>query len=246
MNVKRLGRQLSAALRTPIAAAAFAAAFRERQTRRRALRRLGFWPEFGLCYNKIKKNANTSVVLLLDQASGAVAASRRDAKWRTSGLFDLPLRRLRELQQYHYFVVVRDPYSRVLSAFLDKFRHDAFRKKFGAFALDPDGFGQFLSWLRAGGLDKDAHWDLQTKLMVWPLEAYDTVIRFENFAPQMRALLDAQGIAIDPELLLDVLPADRDKKTSATQQLDRFYTPERRALVADLYRADFKALGYPE
>lgn len=223
----------------------FVRAFPARRTRVRALRRLGYWPRLGFSYNKLKKNANTSVVLLLDQIDGVGSVSRREAKWRTSGLFDLPLPELGRLTRYHYFIVIRDPYSRVLSAFLDKFRHHEFRKRYGAFALDPDGFDAFLAWLKAGGLNKDPHWDLQTKLMVWPLDKYDTVIRFENFASEMRALLQKWKIEVAPELLQDVLPGDRDKKTSATEQMGRFYTPARRQLVAELYRDDFTALGYP-
>jgi len=228
----------------PFAAAAFVRSFPDRPTRLPALRRLAYWPKFGLSYNKVKKNANTSVVLLLDHLQHEGEVSRRDAKWRTFGLFDVALSELGRLAQYHYFIVIRDPYSRVLSAFLDKFRHEEFWSSYGDFPLDPDGFDSFLAWLKAGGLNKDPHWDLQIKLMVWPLEKYDTVIRFENFAAEMHALFESRNIQISAELLEDVLPSDHGKKTSAADQLDRFYTPARRQLVAELFRDDFDALGY--
>ena len=47
----------------------------------------------------------------------------------------------------------------------------------------------FVGWLKNDGLNKDAHWDLQTKLMLLPLAKYDAVVQFENFAAEMSELL---------------------------------------------------------
>ena len=237
--------RLRGAALSPLALYSFLSTFRDRTTRAKALRRLAYFPDLGLCYNKVKKNANTSVVLLLSELETGRVSSRSEAKKQLSGLQDLRISEFSQLRRYHYFVVVRDPYSRVLSAFLDKFRHESFRRRYGEFDRTPEGFGRFLTWLENGFLGRDAHWDLQTKSIVWPLEAFNTVIRFETFANDFAALLKSRGLSVDPNLLADVLPQDQDKKTSATDQVSLFYTPQRREIVARLYRIDFEALGYP-
>lgn len=229
----------------PLALYSFLSAFPDRTTRASALRRLAYFPNLGLCYNKVKKNANTSVVMLLSELETGRINSRSETKRQLSGLPDLRVSEFSRLRSYHYFVVVRDPYSRVLSAFLDKFRHESFRRRHGDFDRTSEGFGRFLIWLDKGGLGKDAHWDLQSKVIVWPLEAFDTVIRFETFANDFAALLRSRGLDVDPTLLADVLPQDQDKKTQANDKVSLFYTPERREIVGRLYRIDFEALGYP-
>lgn len=245
INWRREAKQLAGILVAPVAFFTFHLAFRDRTTRIPALRRLAYFSRSGLCYNKVKKNANTSVVLLLQQIEDSAPLSRNDAKWQSAGLADLNWRDLGRLRRFHYFVVIRDPYSRVLSAFLDKFRHEGFRRRYGAFDLTPEGFGQFLRWLETGGILKDPHWDLQTKLIVWPLEKFDTVIRLENFAEEIGRLLNQRNIPHDPAVLADIFPQDASKKTSASQKLESFYNLERKAIVQRLFRADFEALGYP-
>lgn len=46
--------------------------------------------------------------------------------------------------------------------------------------LSPRGYLDFLLWLKDGGLDADAHWDLQSKSIAFPLESYSHVLCFEN------------------------------------------------------------------
>lgn len=237
--------KLRGAALAPLALCAFLSTFRDRVTRAGALRRLAYFPSLGLSYNKVKKNANTSVVMLLSELETGRANSRSETKKQLSGLQDIRVSELSRLRRFHYFVVVRDPYSRVLSAFLDKFRHESFRRRYGEFEQTPEGFGHFLAWLDAGGLGRDAHWDLQSKSIIWPLEAFDTVLRFETFANDFAALLKSRGLSVDPTLLEDVLPQDQDKKTRASDKVADFYTPERREIVRRLYRKDFEALGYP-
>lgn len=239
-----LRRNLENLARAPLALRAVDARFGKGVARRTALRRMVFFPALGIGFNRIKKNANTALLLtLLEMQEGSVSAATA-AKDAVPNLFDLPRAELRRFDRYALLVTLRNPYSRVLSAFLDKFRFEPYRRKHGDFALTPEGFDRFLRWLETGGLTRDPHWDLQTKLLALPLDRYDAVLRFETLREDALAFLTARGLTPPPGALQAEHRADSGKQTGADAQLAAFYTPERAALVARLYAADFEALGY--
>lgn len=209
-----------------------------------ALRRVAVFPGLGLAYNRIKKNANTSVLLLLRELETGTSEARAEAKWNVPTLLDMAPADQHQIAGLSFFVVIRNPYSRVLSAFLDKFRHAKYQRKHGRFALTPAGFAQFVAWLDTGGLARDAHWDLQEKLIAVPLGQFDRVIRFETFREDMIAFLDAQGITAPDGSLQTLFPADQGKQTDADKKLQTYYTPDTAARVARLYARDFATLGY--
>lgn len=211
----------------------------------RAAANVAVFPELGLAYNRIKKNANTSVLLLLQQMAQGKVDNRKDVKRKTGTLLDLSRDELRTLDRLHLFVVIRNPYSRVLSAFLDRFRNPDYRHRYGPFDLTPEGFGEFLVWLENGGMSRNGHWNYQRKRMILPLAAYDSVIRFENFREELVNMLNARDLNIPEDCLQELFPADRDKRTSASKKLEQYYNAEKRDRVARLYAVDFKELGYP-
>lgn len=210
----------------------------------KAASRVVVFPELGLVYNRIKKNANTSTIILLRQLSAGVLETPNSAKWNSQSLLDLTPQRLEEAASMHLFIIIRNPYERVLSAFLDKFRWENYQRKYGKLPLTPDGFDQFLTFLETGGMSRDAHWDLQTKLMFLPLDEYHSVIRFENYRPELLAMLRNQGISLPDDTLKEQYESDKAKKTGATQRLVEFYTPARAARVQSLFAHDFEALAY--
>lgn len=213
----------------------------------RGAERVAFFPRLGLAYNRVKKNANTTTVILLREIETGVVEERQSAKAKARRYYHLWPWQLMSLGKYHTFVVVRNPYSRVLSAFLQKFTYEAgsFRKH-GDFETTPEGFTIFVRWLADGGLRRDPHWNLQTRLIMLPISMYDTVIRFENYSAEMQAMLESLGIDFPYDRLADLYPSDTGKKTSAHAKLHQYYTPETIELVRNLYRHDFEALGYPE
>ncbi|MEW9838451.1 sulfotransferase family 2 domain-containing protein [Mesorhizobium marinum] len=170
--------------------------------------------------------------------------SRRDAKDNSPTIRDLSFSEILRVRSYRFFVVVRNPYSRVLSAFLNRFQIASCRLRNGNFELTPSGFSKFVYWLKDGGLSRDPHWDLQTNLLFMPLEKFDFVVRFENFKPDMLSFLTNVKIS-PPEQRLDGLYAtDTNKKTSADNRLQEFYTPQLAAIIADIYAMDFETLNY--
>lgn len=210
-----------------------------------ALRHVAVYRELGIAFNRIKKNANSTSVVLLHQLETGITANEREAKLASLHLEKMPWTCWPELGEWSFVVVVRDPHSRVLSAFMNKFAKSKYVDAFGAYEISPAGFAKFVRWLADGGIESDPHWDLQRKLMLLPLEKYDEVIRFETYGAQMRDLLQRRGVA--PSSTIDALIGHADGRPlrAADEKQASFYTPELRALVRELYRADFEALGYP-
>ena len=154
---------------------------------------------------------------------------------------------------YVRFCFVRNPYTRLLSCYLNKIvgrnsegrlRRDglAFRAKFG-FAEDDDiPFAAFVeriaseSWYEA-----NPHWRIQTEQLLWGGVRYDFVGRFESFPAE----LDRLARELDVDLRRYLLDR-RHHATNAHLHVDRFYTPELQARVRDLYRPDFDAFGYDD
>jgi len=210
----------------------------------KAMRRIAVYPGLALAYNRVKKNANTSVVILMRELETGSLESGWDAKDNSPSLRDLSIGQMLRLKDTAFFVVIRNPYTRVLSAFLDKLRDGRFKAAFGEFDLSPAGFRAFVFWLKAGGLDKNEHWDLQTKLMMLPLEKYERVIRFESLQPDMIGFLRRRNIKAGDGILATLYPSDLAKKTAADRKIADYYTDELKEAVFDLYREDFERLGY--
>ena len=239
-----LARNIGNMILAPRALRAVDARFGPGVVNRKALRRLAFYPGLNLAFNRVKKNANSALVLLLHEMQTGQVGQSDSAKDATPNFFDLPSSEIERLADYAVFVTIRNPYSRVLSAFLDKFRFDAYRKKHGAFDLTPDGFDAFLRWLDAGGLPRDAHWAPQVNLLALPLDRYDAVLRFESLRDDALGFLAARGLTVPEGALQGESRGDRGKETGADRHLAQFYTPAGADRVARLFAQDFDALGY--
>ncbi|ATX65329.1 sulfotransferase family 2 domain-containing protein [Roseinatronobacter bogoriensis] len=209
-----------------------------------AIRRVAVFPELGLAYNRIKKNANTSTMILLQQLSTGEVVKGNAAKSGMRLYFDLSAQELQNIGDLNLFIIIRNPYSRVLSAFLGKMKKKHYQQAHGVFDMTPEGFGKFLKWLENGGLTGDQHWDLQVKLMMLPLEKYDTVIRFEEYSSSMRRFLEGRGLNVPAGALEEYYPTYRGHETNASSKLTQFYTPERVEIVRRIYAKDFEALNY--
>lgn len=207
-------------------------------------KRVAAFPELGLAYNRIKKSANTSTMILLNQISSGEIVKGNAAKTTAQNLFELSADEISDVKSMTLFVVIRNPYARVLSAFLGKMPRQSYQKKHGAFEMTPDGFGKFLHWLEGGGLTGDPHWDLQTKLMMLPLDRYDAVIRLESYNQSMRELIESCGLTVPEGALEDYYATYRGHETNARSKLAQFYTKERVEIVRRLFSEDFRALGY--
>ena len=123
-------------------------------------------------YLRVPKAANSTVVrTLLDHfpEPGFAAEDPERAKTGMPHFGDLGLHDLAPLKGFFVFTVVRSPYARTLSAFLDKFRGgdkhlDRFGDRVARFDAGAVSFRGFCRYLAAGGEAENAHWMRQTRL----------------------------------------------------------------------------------
>lgn len=211
----------------------------------KARQRLAVYPDLGIVYNRIRKNANTTTVLLLREMETGEVETTPNGPKNAPRIDTLSISQTIALRSYLFFVIVRNPYPRVLSAFLNQMRRTEYQQKYGRFPLTPGGFQTFVDWLADGGLEQNQHWGFQTEQMFLPTDKFSEVIRFETLKPDMEAMLTKKGLRV-PEGRLDGLyPSDVNKKTSSDARLSEFYAPSTITKVLKLYEADFAALNYP-
>lgn len=199
-------------------------------------------------YIRIPKAANTTVVRALLECCpepGLDADRPEEAKDRATHLGDLGLGDLRRLRGYLVFTVVRDPYARTLSAFLDKFKPgkryvDLYGERIAALDGGAISFRGFCRYLAAGGEAENAHWMRQTRL-TGLADRIDLVGRTETLDADLARILEAIGCGASAGPIERAGPVP----TRAADRLGEYYDGETRAIVERVYAADFAAFGYP-
>ncbi|MDO9150510.1 MAG: sulfotransferase family 2 domain-containing protein [Methylotenera sp.] len=208
-----------------------------------ALKHVAIFPKLNIAFNRIKKNANSTSMVSLAYLDRGLMQNEKDAKRHSLHLQKMPLKEWLKMSGYHFSVVIRNPYTRVLSAFINKFSKSSYLEKYGPFEISANGFKKFLYWLQDGGLGADPHWDLQKKLMLLPLAYYDHVIKFENYAAEFIELLNKNSLDLSQEELKS-LNIYSGPTIGSNSKLDFFYDDESRELVLKMYIDDFIWLGY--
>lgn len=199
-------------------------------------------------YFRIPKAANSTVVATLHHAqTGQSPGSWREMEYAKKG-FRRPStfsrRSIEDIfRNYFKFTIVRNPYSRLVSAFLDKIADGSCPRPIMEFAgkSSPEdvGFDDFLDYLEfGGGIGADPHWARQTDLIFVPLDELDFIGRFENLNTDLEHVLkrlfpQAQGF-------VDWVP----HATGADSKIKSVINRDNAERVAKLYRADFELLGY--
>lgn len=165
----------------------------------------------------------------------------------------------------HRFLMVRNPYSRALSAYLNKIesrlkgtalkpRTDndhwySVAKEISAFEKDwlvslnqKDRFYVFLRWLSESNdwATTDEHWAPQHEIARPDTVPFSDVLKFEDLPKSGQILLGKMGLDFE----FPSQEAVRFPGTSATDRMDCFYTSETRELAYDLYSKDFDYFGY--
>lgn len=151
--------------------------------------------------------------------------------------------------QFKRFCFVRNPYARILSAYMDKVAGldkrglgAGFRRQYGLDEYASVSFKEFLDLLRFGDIgetDWDQHWRPQFILLRPDLIKYDLIGKLETFDDSYAELKTLLKDKIDDYRTI------APHKTNAADLLDEHYTPELRAIVADLYAKDFEHFDYP-
>ncbi|WP_126977855.1 sulfotransferase family protein [Frigidibacter oleivorans] len=201
-------------------------------------------------YSRMPKVANSTIsrALALQGGHGAALARGGRAKELMTRPSRLGPRRAAELADpdsgWFRFTVVRNPYTRTLSAFLGKILSRAAQSRpfyawFDPPAPRPPVFRDFVEFLAAGGLWHDIHWAPQSDVLLLPVDRFDFIGRFETLEADLQTALH-RGFGADT--VLDLRPAG--PSTGASAKRAQHYDAETRAMVARLYARDFSIFGY--
>lgn len=141
---------------------------------------------------------------------------------------------------FYTFTFVRNPYTRVLSAYLDKaLRGNLYDEKHRLRQSDsPIGFMDFLRELEESNLDKNAHWAPQHAILPAPIDRMDFVGRVESLDVDL------------PYVITKIFKCEcqmqirQHGSTNSNSRIEEFYGPQERRLVQKLYEKDFELL-YP-
>ena len=164
--------------------------------------------------------------------------------------FENHLRSALILDDHFIFTFVRNPYTRILSGFLNKIDHPSDESRgrraalgFQEHDIEDVSFFRFLMRLREADIDTlDIHFRPQWHLLGLNKSIkYDFIGHLESFETDLHYVLRRIG---GDHSLPDGLVAWRGHATNAKDQLLQFYGPEEQALVAEIYEDDFKYLGY--
>ncbi len=176
---------------------------------------------------------------------GEVHDRARSPLKRLSDLDDAEVRRVL-FGDYFRFSFVRNPFTRCLSAFLDKLvgnpaeasRH---RPELG---LPPERDPSFHDYLDAlGRIDdsrRDIHHRLQCALLAWDTVSFDFIGHFETFGPDFDDL--RREIFRAPPAETEVLGLHHAQ--NAAQKIRAHYDDAAEARVLEIFGADFARLGY--
>lgn len=203
-------------------------------------------PRFRFFFNRIPKNANSTVLdvlarLAAERCEGSLPSNAKRYFARPS---ELTRDQARELKNSAFkFVFVRNPFSRTLSAYLDKV-HAARHRRYGIWAKQQGWettptFLEFCRFLADGGLREDPHWAPQVDCLLLQPEHLDFVGRFE--------WLDDDLSHVTHRVFGETVPAITragPPSTGARDKLADHYCSEARAIVRTHFAVDFEMLGY--
>lgn len=199
--------------------------------------------DLGIFYNRIPKAASTSV-------PGAIAENKFSKTFSTDvgDMFpikpkNLTQKQVEEFSDYYKFTFVRNPYARVLSAYLHKVVKDGKLQK--TLASEDASFSAFVSYIKSvrGGIYHNIHWAPQTSLLLISPQEFDAIGKVENIETDL------------PQILKPIFPKMRQisskesynlHATKATTKLADFYTEETQEMVYKLYKDDFDTFGYSQ
>ena len=91
-----------------------------------ASRHVSLFPKLNLAFNRVKKNGNSTTMSILHAMEHGSVADSNDAKRQAAHLRRANPLLFMSAGKLFYVVIIRNPYSRLLSAFLNKFAKSEF------------------------------------------------------------------------------------------------------------------------
>jgi hypothetical protein len=241
----------------------------------KAIGQVLIYPQIGLAYNRVRKSANSSIVMYLADAlrDNHIAPLGHNFKSKNLANEEYKIKsydycekldRLtfcelnRMIKHMYWFTAVRNPYTRLLSAFLDKGLRSQhgnieYEKIPGFNRLDASGFSTFVSFLENDGLYQNKHWWPQVDLLYLSAKDYSCIAKVESLDKDLTHILQAVNLSkIDtrkfsrphPENHAGNTSSNTSMITNATKKLDLYYNEALYDRVHKLYQLDFDHLSY--
>lgn len=142
------------------------------------------------------------------------------------------------------FSVVRNPYSRLLSGYMDKVASGKLTEERLKKLKLPGPADSFEAFARTvcslPNKDRDLHWANQTYKLAADFFEYDFIGHFEHLDAAKAHIVDALGLSVEDE------PAAAVHATGASNLVRETYTDEIAELVYTSFKRDFEFFGYSE
>jgi hypothetical protein len=152
-------------------------------------------------------------------------------------------------KKYFIFSFFRNPYSRLLSAYLDKIAGDLGNPKYrwvsvacGRDATADVTFAEFISLLENGHLLNDLHWVPQTVLCPFKIHELDMIGKIEDLQAGLNQVMEHLWQHREPNALV----TRQHNRRNASHKLEAYYDKEIKERVYALYRDDFEQIGYAQ
>lgn len=223
-------------------------------TRQLANRGSCIYPELGIHFDRIPKNANTFLFMLFDQIRLGIESVRDREVARRDIIAPIDLSLKTDLRKYRHVVVVRDPFSRCLSMFLQKIEpgistNYSYLSGYGVHGKE--GFRSFLMHLSSRNtLYSNYHfWPQVDCFTLKDIKNYDYTLRFENLNSDLIKMLKSLDIEFDSdEQQIEVAYREKDKVklTNSRKKMPQYFDAHTEKLVRDIYKKDFCHIGYPQ
>lgn len=194
-------------------------------------------------FNGIGKAGHSTVVANLAKADVGEGVDINLAKSRGFRRpSSLNATEVEELSRFFKFTLVRNPYTRTLSAYLDKVVRQIVVPNTLKQRCEkhPPSFLDFCLYLENGGLNDDVHWAPQTQMLVMPLEQFDHIMKLERFDEDFRVVLGKLGLTH----AFSVVRHD-PHRTDSDRKQHEYYCDRSRGIVSELFNEDFRMLDYP-
>lgn len=208
------------------------------------------FPNEYLFVNLIFKNANSFLIkVLADVFLGDNSHDARELRAKIlPKVYDLPFSDIGRIRSYEKLVVLRNPYSRLLSAFLDRVgsgKHQKYSQIAGFGDTTKEGFIRFLADFDLGLLDHDFHFASQESQMLFPIEEFSTILIFESLERDLLAWFGQRNV--NPDKMVELFDSAKNlvnsHSTDADSRLSRFYDRESFSIVEYKYKNDFIMLS---